>query len=206
MASATAVDSHTRLARALAPLVGDNTPRAELSLKGSRRTLIVYRRDAAECARRRRNDAAPLAVGHLATLLQLPTEIDVPLATLPKPLRDTAHALPRAAATVTATHIRRHAVRPLTVDLIVIRAHAHHWKQGLIRACDVTSFAQCALLLNAPAADRDDLFMRAAYYGIGILEPAPDGPTWALPPEPHRTFRHTPVAWHFTEQLHPRLP
>lgn len=206
MASATAVDSRACLERALAPLLGDNTPSAELSLKGNRRTLVSYRRDAAECARRRRHDAAPLAIGHLATLLQLPAELDLPLAALPKPLRDKARALPRAAATVNGTHIRRHAVRPLTVDLIVMRASAHHWTQALIRACDVTPFARCALLLSAPATDHDDLFMRAAYYGIGILEPAPDGPAWALPPEPHRTYRHTPVAWHFTEQLHARLP
>ncbi|MFD4998706.1 hypothetical protein [Streptomyces buecherae] len=206
MATAAAVDSHARLERALAPLIGDNTPSAELSLKSHRKTLVFYRRNAAECARRRHHRADPLAIGHLATLLELPTELDVPLAALPKPLCERVHTLPRAAATLTATHIRRHAVRPLAVDLALLRTSAHHWNKALIHACDITPFARCALLLNAPAAERDDLYMQAAYYGIGVLEPAPDGPVWAVPPEAYPNFRHTPVAWHFTEQLHARLP
>ncbi|MGY1440104.1 hypothetical protein [Streptomyces reniochalinae] len=208
MATATAVDSHARLERALALLVGGNTPSAELSLKSHRKTLVFYRRDAAECARRRHHDAAPLAIGHLATLLELPTELDVPLAALPKPLRERTHALPRAAATLTGSRIRRHAVRPLAVDLALLRTSAHHWKKALIHACDIAPFARCALLLNAPtpADERDDLYMRAAYYGIGVLEPASDGLVWAVPPESHPDFRHTPVDWQFTEQLHARLP
>lgn len=195
------------LEHVLAPLLGERAQSAELTLMGSRRTLVSYRRDRAEGERRRRCGAAPLGIEDLSVLLQLPADIPVPLASLPQPLRNKARTLPHGAATVTDGHICRRAVRPLTVDLVLIRTHHDRWEDGLVRACHFKSFACRALLLDQPALERDDLCMQAAYYGIGILEPAAEGSlAWTASPEPYRPRRHTPVAWHFTEQLNARLP
>ncbi len=191
---------------ASAPLVGEDAQAAEITLEGSRNTLVFYRRDVLECARRRRQAAAPLGLADLTVLLQLPADIAIPLNSLPLPLQDKLPALPCGAVALTDGHVCRQAVRPLTVDLVVVRARSTHWEDGLARASRFRTFARRALLVDPPAAARDDLLMRAAYLGIGILEPTAEGLTWALLPEPHRPRRHTAVAWHFTEQLHARLP
>jgi hypothetical protein len=150
--------------------------------------------------------AAPLGIGDLTVLLQLPADIPIPLTSLPRQLRAKLPTLPHGAVTLTPDTVFRHAVRPLTVDLVVVRARGTHWEAGLARASRFRTFARRALLVNPPAPAREDLLMRAAYLGIGILEPTADGLTWALLPDPYRPRRHTAIAWHFTEQLHDRLP
>ncbi|QOV33233.1 hypothetical protein IM697_23605 [Streptomyces ferrugineus] len=203
---APAAQTRAFVEHASALLVGEGVQTAEMTLEGSRNTLVFYRRDHLECERRRQQDAAPLGIGALTALLQLPADIPIPLHSLPEALQAKLPKLPRGAVTLTGDHVCRQAVRPLTVDLAVVRARSTHWEGGLARASRFRTFTRRALLVDPPAPARDDLLMRAAYLGIGILEPATDGLAWALLPEPYRPRRHTAVAWHFTEQLHARLP
>ncbi|WP_141202771.1 hypothetical protein [Streptomyces griseorubiginosus] len=191
---------------ASAPLVGPGAQLAEVTIEGSRNAFVFYRRDRIECERRRDHGAAELGISALTALLDLPVDLPVPLTSLPAPLRKQIAALPRGAVTLTGDYVCRRAVRPLTVDLVIVRARSTHWEQGLARASRFKPFARRALLVAPPAHTRDDLLMRAAYLGIGVLEPTAEGLAWALAPEPYRPRRHTPVAWHFTEQLHTRLP
>ncbi|MFC1421279.1 hypothetical protein [Streptacidiphilus cavernicola] len=206
MPTPTTMRARARVEHASAPLVGQDAHSAELTLEGSRGALVFYRRDRAECERRRRQAAAPLGIEDLATLLQLPADLPLRADTLPPPVRDQLAKLPRGAVTWTGALVCRRAVRPLAVDLVVVRARSTHWDQGLARASRFKPFARRALLVDAPASQRQDLLMQAAFYGIGILEPTPEGLAWALPPEAYRPARHTPAAWHFTEKLHARLP
>lgn len=206
MAAPVAAHTRSSVERASAALIGEGTQTAETTIEGSRGTLVFYRRDRLECERRRAQAAAPLGIDDLTVLLDLPADIPVPLNSLPEPIRTKIPSLPRGAVTLTDDHVCRHAVRPLTVDLVVVRARGTHWHSGLTRASRFKPFARRALLVDPPVHQRDDLLMHAAYYGIGVLEPTADKITWALAPEPYRPRRHTPVAWHFTEQLHARLP
>ncbi|MGW0711466.1 hypothetical protein ACWD4G_36875 [Streptomyces sp. NPDC002643] len=191
---------------ASAPLVGQGAQLAETTIEGSRNTLVFYRRDHLECERRRAQGAAELGIADLTVLLDLPADLPVRLDSLPTPLREQIRALPWGAVTLTGDHVCRRAVRPLTVDLVIVRARSTHWEGGLARASRFKPFARRALLVAPPAHARDELLIRAAYLGIGILEPTAEGLAWTLVPEPYRPRRHTPVAWHFTEQLHVRLP
>jgi hypothetical protein len=191
---------------AVTPLIGENAQAAEVAIEGNRRTLVFYRRDPLECERRRSQTAAPLGIEDLNVLLQLPADIPVRLDSLPEPLRARIRALPRGAVTLTGDHVCRLSVRPLTVDLVVVRARGTHWEGGLARTSRFKPFARRALLVAPPAHQRDDLLMRAAYYGIGILEGTAANCAWALQPEPYRPRHHTPIAWHFTERLHALLP
>lgn len=191
---------------ASALLVGPGAQLAEVTIEGSRNAFVFYRRDPIECERRRDHGAAELGIAALTALLDLPVDLPVPLNSLPAPLRKQIPALPRGAVTLTGDHVCRRAVRPLTVDLVIVRARGTHWENGLHRASRFKPFARRALLVTPPAHARDDLLMRAAYLGIGILEPTDGGLAWALEPEPYRPRRHTSIAWHFTEQLHARLP
>ncbi|WP_416980968.1 hypothetical protein [Streptomyces sp. T028] len=191
---------------ASASLVGQGAQLAETTIEGSPNTLVFYRRDHLECERRRAQAAAELGIADLTVLLDLPVDLPVRLDSLPTRLRERVRALPRGAVTLTGDHVCRRAVRPLTVDLVIVRARSTHWEGGLARASRFKPFARRALLVDPPAHARDELLMRAAYLGIGILEPAAEGLAWRLGPEPYRPRRHTPVAWHFTEQLHARLP
>jgi hypothetical protein len=206
MPAPTATHARARVQDASALLVGKDAQNAELTLEGSRGALVFYRRDRVECERRRLQAAAPLGAEDLAALLQLPAGMPVRADSLPRPLQDRIARLPHGAVAVDGGIVQRLAVRPLAIDLVVVRARGTHWDDGLARASRFKPFARRALLVDPPASQREDLLMQAAYYGIGILQPAPDGLTWALLPEPYRPRRHTPAAWHFTERLHTRLP
>jgi hypothetical protein len=193
--------------QACVPLVGQGAWTAEITIEGSRATLVFYRRDLVECERRRSEAADPLRIDHLTTLLQLPTDVPVPLNTLPEPLRHRIQALPHGAVDLSDDHVCRRAVRPLAVDLVVVRAPRTRWDTGLARASRFRPFARRALLVDPSAPDRDDLLMQGAFYGVGVLESTSSGNLeWALLPEAYRPRRHAVVAWDFTERLHARVP
>lgn len=202
-----AIRRRALIEQACIPLVGEGTRTTEITLEGSRATLVFYRRDPVECERRRSQAAGPLRIDHLTALLQLPTDVPVPLNTLPEPLQRRIQSLPHGAVDFSDDHVCRRAVRPLAVDLVVVRAPRARWDAGLARASRFKPFARRALLVDPPAPDRDDLLMQGSFYGVGILEPASSGNlVWALLPEAYRPLRHTVVAWDFAERLHARVP
>lgn len=95
-----------------------------LQLMGSQ-ALLFYRHDTEECARRARVSAARLdSLDALQTLLELPVDEPVALASLPARLRSAVRRLPAGAADVDCREVTRRAVWPLTIDLAVVRASA----------------------------------------------------------------------------------
>lgn len=191
--------------QASAELLGPGAAAAPLTLKGSD-ALVFYRRDEQELKRRHAVDAHRLdRIAALTTLLQLPVDEPVPLALLKADLAAGVRRLPYGAAELQGGHVRRRAVRPLTVDLVVVRCPPAGWRDGLVRAGRSAPFARRALLADPPAAERDDLLMQAAFYGIGVLAPTRSGAELILEPRAYRPSRHTPAAWCFVEELHQRL-
>ena len=191
--------------RASAALLSEGVLAAPMLLKGSD-ALVFYREDQGECARRRESRAAALdRIDVLATLLQLPVDQPVALASLTPQLRAAVHALPQGAAQVADGQVVRRAVRPLAVDLVVVRSTSPGWRDGLVRAGRFAPFARRALLVDPPAGEREDLLMQAAFYGIGLLMPTGSGAELMVEPGTYRPRRYTAAAWCFVEEFHQRL-
>jgi hypothetical protein len=197
----------TSVRAASAALLDSTAHSVSLELMGSQ-ALIFYRPDDGECARRLRTSAARLDnLGVLQTLLELPVGLPVERAMLSPRLQAGIRRLPAGAADLDRRQVVRRAVRPLVVDLAVVRATTAGWRDGLRRASRFAPFCRRALFLDAFPTAREDLLMEAAFYGVGVLvrTGAEEGTVMALEPRPYRPQRHTPAAWCFTEEIHQQL-
>ncbi|MER8187933.1 hypothetical protein [Kitasatospora sp. NPDC094015] len=188
-------------------LLGPGVRAAELPLLGAR-ALVFHRPDPAECDRRRTAGAERLnRITALQTLLALPVALPVDLAALGPAEREAVRSLPAGAARTGERSVTRLAVRPLAVDLVVVRAAGR--RDPLQLAGRYAPFARRAVLLGrTPAgavASHQDLLVAAAFYGIGVFAEGPDGIRALLEPAPYRPQRHTAAAWHFVEELYERL-
>lgn len=205
MAAVAGVQAQVLVRAASAALLGEGALAAALSVKGSD-ALVFYRRDEAEWQRRDAEDAGRLdRMEALETLLQLPVGLPVPFGSLPGPLRAAVDALPRGAAAFRDSEVTRKAVRPLAVDLVVVRSSPGSWKDGLRRAGRFAPFSRRALLVDVAPGEREDLLMEAAFYGIGVFTPAAGGVDLVVEPRAYRPRRHTAAAWRFVEELYQRL-
>jgi hypothetical protein len=190
---------------ASAVLLQDGVLTAPLQLKGSN-AWVFYRYDENERARRHRVGAERLdRMDALEALLQVPVGLPVPLASLAEPLCRAIGALPGGAAVVGDGQVTRNAVRPLAVDLVVVRSSGRNWRDGLKRAGRFAPFSRRALLIDPPSEEWETLLLEAAFYGIGILIPAGGGVELVLEPRAYRPRRHTAAAWRFVEQVYQRL-
>jgi hypothetical protein len=134
MAAVAGVQAQVLVRAASAALLGEGALAAALSVKGSD-ALVFYRRDEAEWQRRDAEGADRLdRMEALETLLQLPVGLPVSLGSLTGPLRAAVDTLPHGAAALRDGEITRQAVRPLVVDLVVVRSSPGSWKDGLKRA------------------------------------------------------------------------
>jgi hypothetical protein len=187
---------------AASPQVSSESEGAVFSVLGTR-ALLLYRVDETEHRRRQAAASEQLdSIPALECLLGLPVGLPVPAGSLPEEaeVRD----LPRGAVEWDADLVTRRAVRPLVVDLAVVRAAG--WRTGLERAGRFAPFCRRAVLLDeVPEARLDEILAEAAFYGIGVLVNEPDGIRIALEPEAYRPQRHTAAAWHFVEELYGRL-
>ncbi|MFD7550441.1 hypothetical protein ACFV0R_26790 [Streptomyces sp. NPDC059578] len=195
----------TSVRAASADLLDPAALSVSLQLLGSP-ALLFYRPDQEECARRARVSAARLdRLEVLQTLLELPVDEPVALAPLPAHLRAAVRRLPAGAAELDQRAVTRRAVRPLVIDLAVVRASAAGWRGGLERAGRFAPFCRRALLLERTPPVAEEMLMEAAFYGIGILVADGERVNMLLEPRPHAPLRHTPAAWCFTEEFHHRI-
>ncbi|MFI6567079.1 hypothetical protein [Streptomyces sp. NPDC050534] len=195
------IDRSVRTASAALLETGAQTQVA--SLQGVE-ALFFYRPDVAEHARRRQAAATRLdRMAALETLLDLPVDAPVPLATLDADQRRAVRALPAGCVDRDRTSVTRRAVRPVHVDLAVVRASG--WRQGLHDAGRFAPFCRRAMLLTRRPAHLDEALTEADFYGIGVFLAAGDGVEMVLEPAPYRPLRHTAAAWCFMEELYQLL-
>lgn len=200
----------TSVRHASAVCLGADVRAVPLSLQGTD-ALVFYQLDEAEVARRRTERAGRLdQLAALETLLQLPAGVPVALSDLPAPVRAGIRRLPAGAVSLSGQRgrrvVTRRAVRPVTVDLAVVRATGRGWKSGLERASRFAPFCARAVLLDCPPPQLDDLAMEADFYGIGVLLADETGEVaMALRPEPYRPPCQTAGAWWFVEDVFQRL-
>lgn len=166
--------------------------------------LFFYRPDTAEHTRRRRTAAARLdRMAALETLLTLPVGVPVPFAVLDAGQRRAVRALPAGCVDRDRTSVTRRAVRPVHVDLAVVRAAG--WRQGLEDAGRFAPFCRRAMLLTRRPARLEEKLAEADFYGIGVFVAAGDGVEMVLEPALYRPLRHTAAAWCFVEELYQGL-
>ncbi|MFI1361296.1 hypothetical protein ACH4TV_48255 [Streptomyces sp. NPDC020898] len=166
--------------------------------------LFFYRMDSAEDVRRREVSAARLdKLPPLETLLALPVGLPVPLASLDQRERRALRALPAGAADRNRKVVTRWAVRPLQIDLALVRASG--WRQGLERAGRFAPFCRRAMLLDRRPVRLEESLAEADFYGIGVFVPSGDGVEMVLESRTYRPQRHTAAAWAFVEELYQRV-
>jgi len=164
-------------------------------------TFLFHRVDAQEDARRSRTGAGGLdRIRHLETLMALPMGLPVPLLSLDRRMRTAIRSLPAGAVELDRTTVTRWAVRPMRIELAVVRAPG--WRRGLELAGQFAPFCRRAMLLERPRGSLDGVFMEAGFYGIGVLTPSNGGFEMAVEPEEYRPERHTAAAWSFVEEMY----
>ncbi|WP_042401601.1 hypothetical protein [Streptacidiphilus carbonis] len=167
-------------------------------------TLLFYRVDEPEHERRTRSSAASLDDRDaLDTLLTLPVGLPVQLASLDRYERAAVRALPAGAVTLESRSVVRQAVRPLRLELAVVRATG--WRSGLDLAGRFAPFCARAMLLDRRPARLDEALTEASFYGVGVLAGTGEQMDLLLEPRVYRPERHTSAAWRFVEELYPRL-
>lgn len=159
--------------------------------------VLYYRFDTTEHARRQHAAAAPLKVAALETLLSLPVDMGVPLASLSASERARVHQLPAGAATIADGQVTRRAVRPLVVDLAAVPGPP---RKALEQASRFAPFCARAAVLARPARRMCDYLNEAAFWGVGVVV----GGELVLEPSPWRPQRHTAAGWRFVEQVYER--
>jgi hypothetical protein len=166
--------------------------------------LFFYRVDGTEHARRVDAGAERLdRFGPLDTLMALPVGVAVPRDAMDPSLRTAVRALPRGAATVDSNAVTRLAVRPIRIELIVVRAPS--WRRGLKLASQFAPYSRRAMLLERPRGALDEVLMEAAFYGVGVLVPGEEGLQMVVNPEAYRPERYTPAGWLFVEEMYQRI-
>ncbi|GAA1766348.1 hypothetical protein [Streptomonospora arabica] len=158
---------------------------------------LYYRFDATEHARRQQTAAAPLTVAALETLMSLPLDMGVSLASLTASERARVHQLPAGAATIADGHVTRRAVRPLVVDLAAVSGPP---RKALEQASRFAPFCARLAVLARPARHMCDYLNEAAFWGVGVAVAG----ELVLEPSPWRPQRHTVAGWRFVEQVYER--
>ncbi|MEU3599971.1 hypothetical protein ABZ714_14765 [Streptomyces sp. NPDC006798] len=166
--------------------------------------LFFYRMDNAEHERRTTVGAARLDRMHaLETLMGLPVDIPVLLSELEPGERRAVRGLPTGAADRERGAVTRRAVRPLRVDLAIVRSTG--WKRGLEEAGRFAPYCRRAVLLTRRPARVSEALMEADFYGIGVFLAADGEVEMVLEPRAYRPLRHTAAAWSFVEELYQRV-
>jgi hypothetical protein len=166
--------------------------------------LVFHRIDRAEHARRSAADAQPLdEFRPLEMLMTLPVGIPVPRASLGPTLRSEVRFLPRGAAVWDRQTVTRLAVRPVRVELVVVRAPG--WRSGMDLASQFAPFCRRAMLLERVPGRFEESLMEADFYGIGVFTPSDGGVEMVVEPVEYRPRRHTTAAWRFGEEIYRRI-
>lgn len=167
-------------------------------------TLVFYAPDPVEQRRRIAAAAQPLRrMRDLATLLRLPAGMPIPLSALGPGEVAEVQALPTGAAELGRQQVVRLAVRPLSVDLVLVKASGP--RKGLVAAGRFAPFTRRAILLRRSIDADDMLLLEAAFYGIGVFVHEDDEMRMLVEPEPFRRVRHNVAGWQFVERLHQQL-
>ncbi|MFJ9127817.1 hypothetical protein ACIRJS_27325 [Streptomyces sp. NPDC102340] len=190
---------------AVSPVLPSGVHSAPLRIQGTL-ALLFYCFDDREHARRRSAGAGPLPqIDVLEALLELPADEPVALDGLGLAQRRTLGQAPPGAVEISGSAVTRRAVRPLSIELAVVRVRAANWRRGLALAGRFAPFCARALLLDGPVPDGQELLMQASFYGTGVLLPDADELQMAVEPEPYRPHRHTAASWCFTEEVYQRV-
>jgi hypothetical protein len=176
---------------------------AEASVIRLRRAdcLVFHRLDRVEHARREAAGAAWLdEFRPLEMLMNLPVGIPVPRSSLGAALRPEVRLLPHGAAVSDRRSVKRLAVQPLKIDLVVVRAPG--WRSGMDLASQFAPFCRRAMVLERVPHNLDELLMEADFFGIGVFVPRRGGAQMLVAPAEYRALRFTTAAWRFAEQVY----
>ncbi|MFH8989544.1 hypothetical protein [Streptomyces sp. NPDC017940] len=181
------------------------TSEVEVEARGVEAVLAV-RLDVAEVERRAGEDVPPLLdMGVLESLLHLPAGLPVPVASLTARERARLRRCPKGVLERSDGHVMRRLVRPLDVDVVVVRT-ARPVRSALLRAGRFGAYAASVVWLDDCADSTELLVMEAGVYGLGVVRTrADEAPQLLVAPRPSSRFGHTSAGWLFAEQVYAQL-
>lgn len=178
---------------------------AEVQVRGTQ-VVLAYRLNVPEIERRTSEAITPvLDRGLLEGLLQLPEGLPVPATSLTRRERDLLRHCPPTALERRGEMLVRRAVRPLRVDLAVVRSPRSR-RGVLARAGRFGAYTSTAVLLDGATEGADILVMEASVYGIGVVRRCiGEAPELLMAPRGLPKARHTSAGWLFAEQVYQEL-
>lgn len=166
--------------------------------------LVFHRLDRREHERRQEAEAGWLdEFRPLEMLMNLPVGVPVPRASLGARLRPEVRLLPPGCTVRDRHSVTRLAIRPLRVDLVVVRAPG--WRSGMDLTSAFAPFCRRAMVLERMPRNLDELLMEADFYGIGVFAARQGGVQMLVEPAEYRASRFTTAAWRFAEQTYRAL-
>ncbi|MFF1257458.1 MULTISPECIES: hypothetical protein [unclassified Streptomyces] len=170
------------------------------------RAVLAARLNTAEIARRERDGVAPLLDGAvLDGLMQLPAGVPVSASSLSPRERLLLRHCPADALERSDGQLVRRLVRPLEVDLAVVRS-PRAVRGALVRAGRFGAYARSTVWLDGPVRGSELFVMEAAVYGLGVVRArVGETPELLAAPRSASRFGHTPAGWLFAEQVYAEL-
>ena len=166
--------------------------------------LVFHELDEVEHKRRLATNAQPLdAFRPLEVLVTLPVRVPVLRVSLTSACWSEISRLPRGAVSADGETVTRLAVRPLRVELVVVRASS--WGRGMDLASQFAPFCRRAIFLERVPARASELMMQADFYGVGVFVRGADDVAMEVSPAPYRPRRQTTAAWRFAEEIYRRV-
>jgi hypothetical protein len=194
-----AVRAATNLSCAPGLVGSDRLTGAVVRLFGST-SGVVYGSEDGEVARRAKEQPESVTrLDVLKVLMGLPLGESVPEENLSRADRALLRRAPQGAVERDGVWVVRRAMAPISVRLAVVASR--DWRVGLKAAGQFAPYCARSVLLPSRPEDWEQVSMRAAFFGVGVMVPSAGTITTLVEPEPYVRRRHTPAHWWFAEEI-----
>lgn len=172
---------------------------ARVRLFGTR-AWVAYRPDHHQLQLRRTHPIGPVpALDLLDTLLCLPLDRPVPIATVAQTAQRRLWRLPAGMVTWSSTSVTRRFAPPVTPLLAMVQGQ--DWAKGLRAASRFAMYCERLMVVPELPADEQVALAEASFYGIGVALRQSESLTVVLEPEKFTDWQPTAAWWWFTEEV-----
>lgn len=172
---------------------------ARVRLFGTR-AWVAYRPDEHQQHLRRAHPIGPApALDLLDTLLCLPLDQPVPVATVSPAAQRRLRRLPEGMVTWSAVTVIRRFAPPVMPLLAMVQGQ--DWAKGLRAASKFAMYCERLMVVPELPADGQVALAEASFYGIGVAVRRGDSLTVVLEPEEFTDWQPTAAWWWFTEEV-----
>ena len=172
---------------------------ARVRLFGTR-AWVAYRPDHHQQQLRRTHSIGPVpALDLLDTLLCLPLEQPVAVASVAPAAQRRLRRLPAGMVTWSSASVTRRFAPPVTPLLAMVQGQ--EWAKGLRAASKFAMYCERLMVVPELPVDEQVALAEASFYGIGVALRRGESLTVVLEPEKFTDWQPTAAWWRFTEEV-----